>query len=148
MKRIYLLACCIVMSGCMHAAPIEKRVEPNKESPAPAVKQERTPLSQFNVENVVIKGKTTKDEILANFGMPNSINPNQRRRYIETPKNNVANIPIMDYAAEFWLYWTPPPLDQLKKTNRGMLFRVTFYFDNKGVVLDYMIEDSKIILPD
>ena len=81
MKRVCLLACCcVVLSGCMHAAPVEVK------QPTP----QKLELTVTNVEKELVKGKSTREDLVAKFGPPNSVvrNPN----YV--PKLNVPGMKL------------------------------------------------------
>lgn len=134
MKKFCLLACCAVLGGCMHAPPVEVKKEPA----APVVKQQpREELSIALVEKSIVKGKTTKKEVLEKLGPPNGASFNYRR-HVEDPNTmDMAQLLLNERTAEYWNYWTPPPMDIVAKGGNFRIFRVTIFFDDDGVVVDY-----------
>lgn len=155
MKRVCILACCAVLGGCMHSAPVEVKKEPSipaaelkkPELTGPRVKQEKPELSAVLVEKTIIKGKTTKQEILAKLGAPNSVADNLRRPSKETTAEDAAQLTPIDRAVEFWNYWTVPPMEALGRSGSFQIFRLTIYFDDKGVAVDYQAAESTVNLP-
>jgi len=141
MKKLCLLLAVLIFSGCAHA-PTEKAKQE-----APAVRRE---LSAAAVAETIVKGKTTKKEVVAIFGPPNSIARNTRRPSKETLEKATEPLSSSDRTMEFWNYWTVPPLQVVSKiaATNGMMdvFRLMIYFDEKGVVVDYQAEDSKVNL--
>ncbi len=130
MKRVCLLACCAILSGCMHSAPGEVKKEPA----APAAKQEKPELSAALVEKSIVKGKTTRDELVASLGAPNSV----LKHPYHVPKVNTPGtklqIPPEMIAVETWNYW--------KVVGMDMPLLVEFYIDETGVILDYRVTDK------
>lgn len=153
MKRVCLLACCAVLSGCVHPTPGEVKKEPaaveqkKPASPVLAVKPERPELTAALVEKTIVKGETTKKEILAKLGSPNAVANNTRRSSGETSAKDAAQLPPIDRAVESWNYWTVPPMKELGKSGYVRIFRLTIYFDDKGVALDYQTAENTAELP-
>lgn len=143
MKRVCLLACFAVLGGCMHSAP-----EVKKESavpPPPAAKQEKPELSAALVEKSIIKGKTTREEVAAKLGPPNSV----VKHPYHAPKINSPNfkleIPPDMLAVETWNYWkilrdatTSPKVEPMR-----VLF-VKIYIDETGVAAGYEINEKDV----
>jgi hypothetical protein len=150
MKRIYLLACGAVLSGCIHSAPSEVKKDLPASTPAPApvqapapvVKQEKPELTMALVEQSVIKGKTTKDELLAKLGSPNSVvkHPYHVPK-ITTPGFNIKVPPEM-MAAETWNYWKPTKISADNVVL--MVLMVKVYLDEAGVALDYEMAEKDV----
>ncbi len=144
MKRVSLLACCVVMSGCLHAAPVEVK----KEGPAAAAQQAKPELSAALVEQTIIRGKTTTKEIVATFGPPNSIVKNTHLPSKEMLAKVKGPLPPIARTVEFWNYWTAPPSQDIERsaatdTPIGV-FKVMIFIDENGVAVDYVSETSKV----
>ncbi|MCM2356893.1 MAG: hypothetical protein NDI77_01980 [Geobacteraceae bacterium] len=155
MKRVCLLACCAVMSGCAHPATVEMKKEPlpvageqkQQEKPGPYVRKvKKQEISAALVEKTIIKGKTTKQEIVEKLGPPNGVSVNFRRPSKEEMSTN-AEPSLNDRTAEFWNYWTAPPMEALKISGPIKIFRLTVCFDDNGVALDYQAGESTVDIP-
>lgn len=153
MKRVCLLVCCAVVSGCAHPATVEMKKEPlpvaeeqkQQEKPGPYVRKVKRELSAELVEKTIIKGKTTKQELVEKLGPPNGVSVNFRRPSKEE-LSMIAEPSLNDRTAEFWNYWTAPP-EALKRSGPIKIFRVTVCFDDNGVALDYQAGESTVDIP-
>ncbi len=129
MKRIYLLACCAILSGCLHSTPAPDQ------TPTTAVKQEKPELTVALVEQSVIKGKSSREELLTKLGPPNAVVNHPYHVPKITAPGFKMEIPPEMMAVETWNYWNISP-DGLK----GLLIK--FHIDETGVVLDYEVKDK------
>ncbi len=131
MKKLCLLLTVLVSCGCAHTSPEQsKRVSATG----------RPDLSAALVTETIVKGKTTKKEILAKLGAPNSVARNAGRPANQTPAKD-------GEPAETWNYWTAPPAEALQKSGQIKIFRLTVYFDSKDVALDYRAGESTLNIP-
>ena len=121
MKRICLLVCCVILSGCMHAAPVAVK--------KPEV--QKLPLTVSNVEREIVRDKSNRQDLIAKFGPPNSVVKHQYHVPRITDPNFKVKIPPEMMAVETWNYWTIVGME------RTLL--VEFYLDDTGGVLDYKI---------
>lgn len=147
MKRVCLLVCCAVLSGCIHSAPGE--VKKDSATPLPAVKQEKPDLSASLVEKSITKGKTTKGEITAVFGPPNAVEPNRRRPTKEMLANVKTELPPIAYTKEFWNYWKISDLPAAEggkeaQSTKKQVFRVIILFDDNDIAVDYQTSESTV----
>lgn len=155
MKKVCLLACCAVLSGCLHSAPGEEKkdlaapVAPVAPA-APAAAQGKPELSAALVEMTIIKGKTTKEEIVAKFGPPNSVVKNTRLPSKEMLAKAKGPLPPIARTVEFWNYWTVPPENEIEKSAAtgatANVFRLMIFMDENGVAVDYVTEEQKLDL--
>lgn len=142
MKRVLSLACCAVLAGCLHAAPGEvKSTETN--APA-AVTKEKAALSAFWVEKNVVKGKTTKQDLLAALGAPAVVEPNDKQLPKELLATIKTDLPPIARTKEFWKYRTAARIPNSLESN---VFNVMFFLDDDGVALDYLVSESVLRLP-
>lgn len=130
MKKECLVIAMLMVCGCAHA-PSDAVKQPN---PAPAAARK---LSVEHANASITKGKTTKQEVLAQMGTPNSVNPNLRNQKQEPGRPAVA---------EMWHYWTVPGMDAISQGGEQKIFRMTVSFDDKGVVTDYEARDAKVVI--
>lgn len=138
MKRVCLLACCAVLGGCMHSAP-----EVKKESAAPAppaVKQEKPELSVALVEKTIIKEKTTREELLALLGPPNSVKKHPYHVPKVTAPGFKMDVPPEMLAVETWYYWTPIRVSAANVVLRVLMIK--FHIDETNVVQGYEITEK------
>jgi hypothetical protein len=136
MKKLCLLLVVLISCGCAHTPPEKAKLA------APAAKPE---LSAALVNEAIVKGKTSRDELVAKLGPPNSVerNPNplpkltdpEKIQKVEKLKQEM-KIPPQIFAVETWNYW---------KISGGIrTFLVEFYLDTDGVVQDYKITDKAV----
>jgi hypothetical protein len=141
MKKWSLLLVALMFSGCAHT-PTDKAKQD-----APAVKRE---LSAAVVAESIIKGKTTRDEIVAMFGPPNVVEKNTLLPSKEMLAKLKGPLPPIARTVEFWRYWTVPPVFKSKEVvttnSTGMVFRLMIFMDENGVALDYLTEERKVDL--
>jgi hypothetical protein len=133
MKRIYLLACGAVLSGCLHSAPASAPAP--VQVPAPVVQQEKPELTVALVEQSVVKGKTSRVELLAKLGNPNSVVNHPYHVPKITAPGFKMEVPPEMMAVETWNYWKISA-----DGSKGLL--VKFHIDETGVVLDYEVKDK------
>jgi hypothetical protein len=128
MKRSCLVLVMLMSGGCSHLAGEQPRQE------IPAARWE---LSPARVSETIVKGKTTKKEIIARLGAPNSVLRESRP---------AGQAPEKDAVAESWNYWTAPPLETLGQGGRFQIFRLTVGFDATGVARDYLAQEKTITM--
>ncbi|HYS43749.1 MAG TPA: hypothetical protein VEM32_07180 [Geobacteraceae bacterium] len=142
MKKWCLLLVALIFSGCAHT-----NTEQAKQA-APAVKQEKAELSAALVAETIVKGKTTREEIVAKFGPPNSVDKNTRLPSKEMLAKAKGPLPPIARTVEFWNYWTVPPTQELEKSAatgaKADVFRLMIFIDEKGVAVDYITEERKV----
>jgi hypothetical protein len=127
MKKFCLLLAVLIFSGCAHSGTEKVKQETQLVKPE---------LSTALVSEAIVKGKTTREELIAKLGPPNSV----AKRPYHVPKVNVPGIklqiPPEMMAVETWNYWT------VKGGVRSFL--VEFYIDETGTVLDYKIDNKEL----
>ena len=98
MKKLSLLVLVLFSSGCMHAGSVKT------EKPAP-----KAALSAALLSQVVVKGKTSKEELMAKLGIPNGIvkHPYHVPKITAPGFNKVVPPNLM--AVETWNYWEGRP---------------------------------------
>lgn len=133
MKKLCLLFSAVALSGCLHA--------PQKQAaPAPQPSQ----VSVALLEKTIVKGKTTKKEITAAFGAPNSVVPNSLLPAPEELAKAKGPLPPIARTTEFWHYWTTPSKKELERAAAGAVrpevLRVMIFMDREGVAVDYLTE--------
>lgn len=133
MKRIYLLACCALLSGCIHSTPTPETAPAS--TPTPAVKQEKPELTVPLVEQSIVKGKTSRDELLKKLGPPNSVVNHPYHVPKITAPGFKMEVPPEMMAVETWNYWNISP-----DGTKGLLIK--FHIDETAVVLDYEVKDK------
>ena len=121
MMKWYVVLALLLASGCAHLP----------ETPVP-----RNQLSASVVSGAIVKGETTKKEILARLGAPNSVVKQSRLPAQGTPEGSAM--------AESWNYWTSPPLEALGQGGVFQVFRLTVSFDAAGVARDYHAEEKTV----
>ncbi len=141
MKRVCLLACCAVLSGCLHAAPEQGKQVP----PPPAVKQEKPELSATLVEKSIVKGKTTREELAARLGPPNSVEKHPYHVPKITAPGFKMEIPTAMMAVETWNYWRATKMAADNVVERVLVVKI--HLDENYVVLDYEISEKDIKEP-
>ena len=103
--------------------------------------QEKPELTVALVEKSIVKGKTTKDELLAKLGTPNSVTPHPYHIPKITAPGFKMDVPPEMMAVETWNYW-----EISKDGSTGLL--VKFHIDETAIVLDYEIKDKLIPKPE
>jgi outer membrane protein assembly factor BamE (lipoprotein component of BamABCDE complex) len=88
----------------------------------------------------IVKGKTTKSELLALLGPPQSITT----RTLPTQAPGSPALPAALMAAETWMYWSHNIEGSAvvlpfyaSTTSKSSNYIVTIYIDNGGMVMDY-----------
>jgi len=133
MKKFCLLAFVLISSGCMHAAPASVK------QGAPAARPE---LSASLVSEAIVKGKTTKEEIVATFGPPNSVEKHPYHVPKITAPGFKMEIPPAMMAVETWNYWKPSKVSAENVVQRVLLVKV--HIDETGKALDYEISEKEV----
>lgn len=133
MKKLCLLLVLLISSGCAHTAPEQAK----QATPSP-----RPELSAPLVAETIVKGKTTKKEIIDKFGPPNSVEKNTRLPSREMLAKIKGPLPPIARTVEFWNYWTVPPVKEGTvagaKDGKAPVFRLMVFIDENGVAVDYM----------
>jgi hypothetical protein len=144
MKKWCFLLVALIFSGCAHTGTEQAKQE------GPVVTQEKPELSAALVAQTIIKGKTTKEEIVAKFGPPNSVVKNTRLPSKEMLAKAKGPLPPIARTVEFWHYWTVPPKNEMEKSAatgaKTNVFRVMIFMDENGVAVDYTTEEHKVDL--
>lgn len=139
MKKLCLLLSALVLNGCLHATP-----------PQPAQKPalQKAPLSATLVERSIVKGKTTREEIAASLGAPNSVVSNKGLPSPEVLAKATAPLPPIARTVEFWHYWTTPSERELERAavtgSKPKVFRLMLFMDKDGVAVDYLTETREL----
>lgn len=139
MKKLCLLLAILISCGCAHTP---------SEQAKPAAPVGRQELSASLVAETIIKGKTTKKDILAKFGPPNAVEKNTHLPPKEVLAKATAPLPPIARTVEFWKYWTVPPMQEVERSaatsSKADVFRLMIFFDENGVAVDYMTEGRKV----
>lgn len=122
MKKMCLALASLLFAACAH---------PPAHTTA-ADQEGRRTLSASYVKRAIVKGKTTRKELVDQVGVPNSI----RNR---GPGQSGG-------AAEVWYYWTAPPLQAVAQGGVQPIFRMTVDLDDNGVVQDYSAADTSVVI--
>lgn len=139
MKKLSLLLAVLTLFGCAHTAADQAK------QASPAAKQE---LSAAAVTQTIVKGKTTREEIIAAFGPPNSVAKNTALPSKEMLAKAKGPLPPIARTVEFWNYWTVPPAQEVEKSaatgTSTDVFRLMIFMDANGVAVDYVTEEQKV----
>ncbi len=139
MKKLCLLLAILISCGCAHPAADQAK------QAAPVAKQE---LSAALVAQTIVKGKTTKGEVVATFGPPKSVVKNTALPSKEMLAKAKGPLPPIARTVEFWNYWTVPPASEIEKAAatgaKADVFRLMIFMDEKGVAVDYVTEERKV----
>ncbi len=139
MKKLCLLLALLISCGCAHTPSGQ-----TKQAALPA-KQE---LSAAAVTQTIVKGKTTREEIVAAFGPPNSVAKNTALPSKEMLAKAKGPLPPIARTVEFWNYWTVPPAQEVEKSaatgTSTNVFRLMIFMDANGVAVDYVTEERKV----
>lgn len=143
MKRAYLIFFAALLSGCVHSGPAGAKKEA---APAAAADTEsRIEISAGLVENNIVKGKTTRKEILALLGTPIAVEKNAQ----QLPKELLAGIktalPPVARTKEFWKYRSNPYRSDGSIENR--VYSVMIFMDDNDVAVDYLTAVTPIAQP-
>lgn len=130
MKKLSLALAALMVVGCTHLP---------KEEAKPQTAPVPNRLSVTNAEQTLVKGKTTKKEVMEKIGVPNSI----RRKELPATDQAQAQTPAV---AETWYYWTAPSTQAVRQGGEQPIFRMEVYYDKDGVVLDYKAADGSVII--
>lgn len=134
MKKLSLLVLVLFSSGCMHGGSVK--------TGKPAEKVE---LSAALVKQSVVKGKTSKNELLASLGIPSGIVKNP----YHVPKKAVTElkmeVPPNLLAVETWRYWKIDPAQAGNEKDHALMVEV--YIDETGAALDYKLSDIEMKEP-
>lgn len=146
MKKLCLLLVVLISSGCAHTAP-EQPKQAAPEQAKQATPAPRPELSAALVAETIVKGKTTKEEIVDKFGLPNSVDKNTRLPSKEMLAKIKGPIPPIARTVEFWNYWTVPPVKDGtvagSRDGKADIFRLMILIDENGVAVDYMTAERK-----
>lgn len=133
MKKSCLVLAALVAAGCAHhPAEGSRQVPPAGQAEEGSVAAKRNLSAPFAAQHIV-KGKTTRKEILEQIGAPNSVDKSVRS----------GSGAAVD---EVWNYWTAPSLQAVGKGGEQQLFRMAIGFDGDGVVKDYQAADTNIVV--
>lgn len=95
----------------------------------------------------IVKGKSTKQDILSLFGPPQTTST----RKLSADSNTTAKLPAHLAATETWSYWshniegTAVVLPFYAQTNtKSSNYVVSIYFDDNGTVLDYSTTETRM----
>lgn len=139
MKKFCFLLVVLISSGCAHVPPEQAKQE------SPVVKRELTAAA---VTETIIKGKTTKDEIIARFGAPNSVEKNTRLPSKEMLAKIKGPLPPIARTVEFWNYWTAPQVKDGTTVGavdgKAPIFRLMIFLDENGVAVDYLAAERTV----
>lgn len=133
MKRICLLICCGILGGCFHSPQAQLK----KDAPAAArADVEKPQLSPSLVERTIVKGKTTKKELIAALGAPSSVEKNSRQLTAEQLAKAKGPLPPVARTREFWRYWSLMPGSA---GNEGSdVLNLLVFLDDNDVAVDYL----------
>jgi len=143
MKRVYLLVLGALLSGCLHSgsAGAKKEVAPA----AAAGTEKRAELSASLVEGTIVKGITTKEEILAALGTPIAVEKNAQRLPNELLASIKTALPPVARTKEFWKYRSDPYRNDGSIQDR--IFSVMIFLDDNDVAVDYLTAETPIGSP-
>ena len=143
MKRVGLLVVGALLGGCLHSAPPEVKQEL---VPAPAAAAPRkAELSEAVIAELIVKGKTTKKEVLAALGSPIAVEQNSRQLSKELLATIKAPLPPIARTKEFWRYNAPPFTGDGALKSR--ILSVMIFFDNDDVAVDYLTSYTDVASP-
>ena len=149
MKKLCLLLVLLISSGCAHTAP-EQPKQAAPEQAKQATPAPRPELTAALVAETIVKGKTTKKEIVDKFGLPNSVDKNTRLPSREMLAKIKGPLPPIARTVEFWNYWTVPPMKDGKiagaTDGKAPVFRLMIYIDENGVAVDYQTAERMVEL--
>ncbi|HTG80877.1 MAG TPA: hypothetical protein VL949_02975, partial [Geobacteraceae bacterium] len=98
------------------------------------------------VEKSIVKGKTTREELIARLGTPNSVEKHPYHVPKVTDPNFKTKIPPELMAVETWLYWTPT---QMAADNTPVrVLYVKIHLDEANVVIDYEMGEKDLKPPE
>ncbi|MBU5637975.1 hypothetical protein KOM00_14695 [Geomonas sp. Red69] len=139
MKKVCLLLSALLLNGCLHPSPQSHQAA----QAAPAARPYLTPEL---VAQTITKGKTTKDEIVARLGAPNSVLKNERLPTAEQIAKAKQPLPPVAYTVEFWNYWNTS--GEIEKAmvagSSAEVYRLVVFMDKNGVAVDYAGEMRKV----
>ena len=142
MKKILSLACCAALAGCLHAAPGE--VKPAPVSAPAAVKKEKPVISALWVEQNIVRGKTTKEELLALLGNPSAVDRNDQQLSKELLGAIKTGLPPIARTKEFWKYRS---VTRIPNKPQSSVCNLMVFMDDNGVAVDYLVSESELTLP-
>ena len=147
MKKLCLVLAMLISCGCAHTANDQAK---GAVASAPSAPSARRELTAAAVAETIIKGKTTKEEIVAAFGRPNAVDKNDQLPPKEVLSKVKAPLPPVARTVEFWTYWNVPPEFKenagARANTKGTVFRVMIFMDANGVAVDYLTESRVIDL--
>lgn len=142
MKRVGLLVLGAFLGGCVHAAPGEVKKEA---APAAAQAPKKVELSEGSLAQLIVKDKTTKEQVLAAYGSPVAVEQNQRRLSKEMLAAIKAPMPPIARAKEFWTYNAPP--FNADGSMKSKVLSAMIFIDDNGVVVDYLVSYTHVAPP-
>ncbi len=142
MKRVGLLVLGAFLGGCMHAAPGEVKKEA---APATVQAPKKLELSEAALAELIVKDKTTKQEVLAAFGSPITVEPNQRQLSKEMLATIKIALPPIARTKEFWKYNALP--FNADGSMKSKVLSAMIFIDDNGVVVDYMTSYTHVAPP-
>lgn len=97
-------------------------------------------LTMNMVETAIVKGKTTKTDLVTSFGPPQTI----QKKSVSAEMQANPNIPAMAKSPETWIYWSHSidgssvvlPFVAHTSTQSSMI-TLAVYLDENGTVIDY-----------
>lgn len=135
MKKRYLLVMALFIAGCVGA-------------------QKTGSFNQYTAEQVLVKGKTTKQEVLEKFGAPNIVTKQADYMPKIQSKDIQIEMPATATADEVWTYskssmdmsgaWASVfLLGGFGSSTSMKMFTLMIYFDKAGIVQDYSVTTSQ-----
>jgi hypothetical protein len=116
---------------------------------AGSVKQDKSPATQevsaSLLKQTIVKGETSKEQLLAKLGPPNSIEKHRIHvPKINDPRFEKMKVPAVLMAVETWNYWT---FDKFSSygAEHAVLFQI--HIDETGKALDYEISEKELKNP-
>lgn len=140
MKRVGLLVVGALLGGCLHSAPPQV-----KQELAPAAAPRKVELTEAALTELIVKGKTTKKEVLAALGSPVAVEQNSRQLSKELLATIKAPLPPIARTKEFWRYNAPPFNSDGALKSR--ILSVMIFFDNDDVAVDYLTSYTDVVSP-
>ncbi|WP_136516183.1 hypothetical protein [Geomonas edaphica] len=142
MKRVGLLVVGALLGGCVHQAPVDMKSEV---APATAPALKKVELSEASIAELIVKDKTTKEQVLAAYGSPVAVEPNKRQLSKEMLATIKVPMPPIARTKEFWTYNAPP--FNSDGSMKSKILSAMFFMDDNGVVVDYLTSYTHVAPP-
>ncbi len=144
MKRVGLLVVGALLGGCAHQAPgdVKSEVAPAAAT-APAAK--KVELSEASLAELIVKDKTTKEQVLAAYGSPVAVEQNKRQLSKEMLATIKVPMPPIARAKEFWTYNASP--FNADGSMKSKVLSTMIFIDDNGVVVDYLTTYTHVAPP-